>query len=243
MGVDSLLFLFIIPHTGIQNRPNCVFDLIFRNEPENGKDLLRINGAYIVKGKKSLVEDTMQDIIRLFVAAPLPPELRTYLVQAQTTFEDPAIRAVPEANLHLTFYFIGNVDAAQVPVIQQKLAEIAAQSSPFTLQLQQLEPGPSPKSTRLIWARFQQHNTFNKISRSVTSALSTSVPKKEDIIPHVTLCRFKKDTHQPVNQPIITPEKSIEFPVNYLALWQSQLGSPHPIYTVKEEFPLGKPVT
>ncbi|WP_255430349.1 hypothetical protein [Rufibacter sp. LB8] len=40
--------------------------------------------------------------------------------------------------------------------------------------------------------------------------------------------------------PIIKPTAEILFPVTSLALWKSTLASPHPVYSVLQEFPLGK---
>ncbi|MGV3540475.1 MAG: RNA 2',3'-cyclic phosphodiesterase, partial [Rufibacter sp.] len=121
----------------------------------------------------------MQDSLRLFVAAQLPPVLKTYLVQARQAYEMPGIRPVPEENLHLTLYFLGNVPAAEVPVIKQKLATVAQQHAPFTLRLAQLEPGPKPRSPRLVWARFQQLEAFRLLSQELTQVLSAAPPKQE----------------------------------------------------------------
>ncbi|WP_207430169.1 RNA 2',3'-cyclic phosphodiesterase [Sabulibacter ruber] len=181
----------------------------------------------------------MKDSIRLFVAAALPEELKRYLVQAREAYGDPNIRPVPEQNLHLTLYFIGNVPATEDTYIRQTLAQVAQQHQPFTLTLAQLEPGPKPSSPRLIWARFEQHQAFNQLSQALTQALAPAPPKQEKFIPHVTVSRFRQDVRARFNLSVITPEEEILYPVQSIALWQSQLASPHPIYTVVEEFPLG----
>ncbi|WP_181306366.1 RNA 2',3'-cyclic phosphodiesterase [Rufibacter sp. XAAS-G3-1] len=181
----------------------------------------------------------MKDTIRLFVAARLPEEVIAYLGQARQAYEDPSIRAVPEQNLHLTLYFLGNVPATEDTYIRQTLAQVAQRHQPFTLTLEQLEPGPKPRSPRLVWARFQKNTAFSQLSQDLTQALSPVPPKQEKFIPHVTLCRFRKEGAVPRDLPIVTPPQEVRYPVTSLALWQSQLASPHPIYTVVEEFPLG----
>ncbi|MBC3541626.1 RNA 2',3'-cyclic phosphodiesterase [Rufibacter sediminis] len=183
----------------------------------------------------------MKDSLRLFVAAQLPDEVKTYLGQARQAYENPAIRAVPEQNLHLTLYFLGNVPATEDTYIRQTLAQVSQKHQTFTLTLDRLEPGPKPSSPRLIWARFQQNEAFSRLSQELTNVLSSVPPKQEKFIPHVTLCRFKKEGPVPRDLPLITPSEEILFPVSSIALWQSQLASPHPIYTVVEEFQLGTP--
>ncbi|MFB9862211.1 RNA 2',3'-cyclic phosphodiesterase [Rufibacter immobilis] len=181
----------------------------------------------------------MKDTIRLFVAARLPQDLTNYLVQAREAYAQPAIREVPEQNLHLTLFFIGNVPATEEANIRQKLAEVAQRHQPFTLALEQLEPGPKPRSPRLIWARFRQLEAFAQLSLDLTQVLAEVPPRQEKFIPHVTLCRFRKDLPAPKDLPVVAPAEEILYPVPALALWQSQLASPHPIYTMVEEFPLG----
>ncbi|KAA3438881.1 RNA 2',3'-cyclic phosphodiesterase [Rufibacter hautae] len=180
----------------------------------------------------------MKDNIRLFVAAKLPTKVQSYLVQAREAYHDPNIRAVPEENLHLTLYFIGNVPYTEDTYIRQTLAQVAQRHAPFTLSLEQLEPGPKLRSPRLVWARLSQNEAFSALSQDLTQALAPAPPKQEKFIPHVTLCRFKKEGAAPRDLPLVSPPEEILYPVASFALWQSQLASPHPIYTVVEEYPL-----
>ncbi|AMM52319.1 hypothetical protein TH61_15555 [Rufibacter sp. DG15C] len=182
----------------------------------------------------------MEDTLRLFVAVPLPQTLKDYLVQARGVYDVPGVRAVPEENLHLTLFFIGNVPASQQTFILEELKRISEVNDPFTLILEQLEPGPKPKSPRLVWVRFQENEAFTNISRALTQALAATPPKQEKFIPHITVCRLKKDARPAKNLPIYKPEREIAFPVQSFALWKSTLGSPHPIYTVVQEFALRK---
>lgn len=180
----------------------------------------------------------MQDTARLFVAAQLPDDLINYLAQARKPYADANTRLVPEQNLHLTLFFIGNVAVAEAETIKQKLAEVAQHHPPFTLTLEQLEPGPKPRTPRLIWARFRQHQDFESLSRELNQALSTAPPEHGKFIPHVTLARYRKEVKVRLDHPIIQPAGEVLFPVSSIALWQSQLASPHPVYKVVEEFPL-----
>jgi len=181
----------------------------------------------------------MKESIRLFVAAPLPAQLEQELQQHLQHFQGPAVRFLPSQNLHLTLYFIGNVPAQELPSIKERVARVTQQHQPFTLQLEQTEPGPKPRHPRLIWARFAPHAAFEALSRQLTGELAAQPPPSQKAIPHITLARFRKDMAPPKQLPVIRPQAPLELPVQEVGLWQSVLGSPHPTYSVLEHYPLG----
>jgi RNA 2',3'-cyclic 3'-phosphodiesterase len=180
----------------------------------------------------------MENHLRLFVAATLPAGLHTYLARQVHQFEHSSIRFIPEQNLHLTLYFIGNVPQEQLPAIRQTLQQVAAHHPPFTLQLEQLEAGPKPRSPRLVWARFQQSEPFAKLSRELTQLLAPEPPREQKAIPHITIARFRKDKPAPRNLPVIVPEQEMLLHLDTISLWRSELHSPHPVYSILETFPL-----
>ncbi len=182
----------------------------------------------------------MTNSIRLFVAAALPVSLKHHLAETIANYQDPVIRVIPEENLHLTLYFIGNVPMQELPNIKHTLQQIALHHTPFTLNLEQTEPGPKPKSPRLIWARFAQSTPFENLSRELTQALAPEPPAQQKAIAHVTLARFRKDKPAPKGLPVIVPEALVSFTVDTISLWQSELGSPHPRYSILETYPLAQ---
>lgn len=182
----------------------------------------------------------MEESIRLFVAATLSVAAKEFLAQQLAPFANPAVRFIPEQNLHLTLFFIGNVPQEQLTSLKQAMQQVAHQHTAHTLELEKLEPGPKSASPRLIWARFGQHPAFEQLSLALTQALAAQPPKQQKAIPHVTLARFRKDRPTPNGLPTIVPEEPLHLQVNSVSLWQSQLSSPHPIYTVLETYPLGR---
>lgn len=180
-----------------------------------------------------------QEEVRLFVAATLPSPLKVNLQEQLQPFLQPAVRAVPPDNLHLTLFFIGNVPLQDLSYIKQIIADVAKRHAPFTLTLACTEAGPNARSPRLVWARFQQHQAFEILSHDLTQMLTTEPPKKQKTIPHITLARFRKGQPAPKHLPALAPEQEYTLEVNSIALWQSKLASPHPVYTVLESYPLG----
>ncbi|EJF08270.1 RNA 2',3'-cyclic phosphodiesterase [Pontibacter sp. BAB1700] len=180
----------------------------------------------------------MSQTTRLFIAAPLPEELKKYFSEQADRYKHEAIRQVPIDNLHLTLYFIGNVPASQLDTIQEVTAHMAQQFAPFTLQLEAIEPGPKPRSPRLIWARFKSHDVFAQLSRSLTQVLSADPPLSREPKPHVTLARFRKDRPVPHHLESFHPDSPVTLQVNEIAVWHSELCSPHPRYSILQRYPL-----
>ncbi|WP_299818905.1 RNA 2',3'-cyclic phosphodiesterase [uncultured Pontibacter sp.] len=181
----------------------------------------------------------MKDTIRLFLAAILPEALKEKLQEQLQAFEHSHTKFIPKQNLHLTLYFIGNVPLAQLESIKQVVEEIAKHHQPFTLRYAQTEPGPHQRKPRLIWARFEPDAAFESLSKQLTLKLSDQPNPVLKPLPHVTLARFRKDKPAPKDLPVITSEEPLELHVNGIALWQSELASPHPVYTVIDAYPLG----
>ncbi|WP_187263050.1 RNA 2',3'-cyclic phosphodiesterase [Pontibacter beigongshangensis] len=180
----------------------------------------------------------MKNTIRLFVAAALPADLKEYLARESQPFRHESVRFVPEENLHLTLFFIGQVPHESLPDIQDRIRRTAMHHAPFVLQLQCLEPGPKPRSPRLVWARFEQHPLFEQLSKELTQQLAPQPPGQQKTIPHVTLARLRKDMPAPQALPTILPAAPVQLAVSAVSLWQSELASPHPRYSILQSFAL-----
>ncbi|QMU30453.1 RNA 2',3'-cyclic phosphodiesterase [Adhaeribacter radiodurans] len=183
----------------------------------------------------------MTETRRLFIAVPVPDNLQDFFNQQQSAFEHEAVRFVPAANLHLTVYFLGEVPTSHLENIMTALQQVASHTTPFHLELERLEPGPKPKSPRLIWARFATHPTFTQLCTAFTTQLGISSSNQANYIPHITLARFRKGTKPPLLSSVTVPPQQITLPVSSVALWESKLASPHPIYQSLILYPLTGP--
>lgn len=176
--------------------------------------------------------------MRLFIAAPLPELVVTALKTQQAQYQTEGVRLVPTQNLHLTLHFLGETPATSLPDMKQKFREIAASHPGFRLTLQEIAPGPKLNSPRLVWARFNQHPDFTQLARTIQVALDAAPEHPGEYIPHITIARLKKDKPKNLTLPLLRDIDFLPYQVTSFGIWQSELGSPHPRYSILEEFSL-----
>ncbi|WP_034256715.1 RNA 2',3'-cyclic phosphodiesterase [Adhaeribacter aquaticus] len=181
--------------------------------------------------------------MRLFIAVPLDQYIKLNLVKLREGYKTAEIRFIPEENLHLTLHFIGDYPENKVPELAKLLQEIASFQSTFDLTFQEIAPGPTLRSPRLIWARFQENKLYEELATKICAAMHAPPGAHGKFIPHVTLARFRKDTNKPQNLSIITSDEPPVFSVTSFALWSSELQTPHPRYSIIQEFNFGPPAS
>jgi RNA 2',3'-cyclic 3'-phosphodiesterase len=181
--------------------------------------------------------------MRLFVAVPLSEAHKAAIRPYQQVYRHKLIRFVPEENLHLTLHFIGEVPEQTLPGLQQQLARAAAAHQPFTLTFRETAPGPKPGSPRLIWTRFEEHPAFDALSTTLCQVLEAAPGAYGKFIPHITIARLRQERGKLPDLPVVEEKNIPDLAVHSFALWQSQLQSPHPVYSILAEYPLAAPIT
>lgn len=129
-------------------------------------------------------------MLRLFVALPLPPEVRTRLTLLGGGV--PGARWMPPESLHLTLRFIGEVDGGTAQDIAEALDSIDA--SPFALTLTGIDTFGQGEAARVLWVGVEREPALLELRERVESALRFAgiAPDAQKYIPHVTLARLKK---------------------------------------------------
>jgi len=176
--------------------------------------------------------------MRLFIAVALPENLKVALREFQFYYTGEGIRFIPEENLHLTLHFIGDTPAEKLPSLINNLTAVSNRNSGFTLKFQETAPGPKLSSARLIWTRFQEHPAFDQLATGLCRVTEAAPGAFGKFIPHITMARFRKDLPKPRELPVIREANIPDLHVQSFALWQSELKSPHPVYSILEQFPL-----
>jgi RNA 2',3'-cyclic 3'-phosphodiesterase len=102
--------------------------------------------------------------LRLFIAVFMPctPELRQ--VMDALVNAGPAVRVIPEAQLHLTLHFLGNTDDTVVNPIVEAMRQTANDIGVFTAKLRGLGAFPSVRRPRIIWTGFEEAQLLERLA-------------------------------------------------------------------------------
>lgn len=177
---------------------------------------------------------------RLFVGIPLPHSWQDTLeawckkVKENNPVERGAIRWITPENFHLTICFLGWRDVSHIAAIQERLAEVAQAVKPFSLQFHDPIYAPPGGSRRMIWVVFSPSLAFTKLTQRVAKIIQVS-PNRQ-VIPHVTIARFKGRIRKEALPPIET--KTRRLLVTSFILYASQPRRDGPVYTVLKAFRL-----
>ena len=181
---------------------------------------------------------------RLFLAVPVPPEVPAYREQLkQENIDIGEIKWMRLYNLHLTGYFIGNVEAEKVDRVMDLIRPVINDRKSFPVDLETVCFAPS-RSPRMIWLRFHKNDAFTKLSNDIHEALSELLPGNKfhykEPYPHITLARFHNKVYK--SNEIKLPAFSMPpLVIQGLELWES-LSSPEGVrYQSVEVIPFERP--
>ncbi len=177
-------------------------------------------------------------MLRLFVAIPLPEEVRDRLAGFYRGI--PGARWVDPGNVHLTLRFIGDVNEDTAEDIDDCLAAISMPA--FELTLAGVDFFGKLHKARAVYAGVERSQPLRILYDKVEGALARAGIGKEErkFTPHVTLARIKGETgHHLTN---FLAEHNLErigpFAVTEFVLFRSHLSSDGAIHERLVEYPL-----
>lgn len=135
--------------------------------------------------------------MRLFVAINLPEDVREALHEevAPLREEGYPVRWLPSENYHLTLKFLGPVRDERVGTVEQATERVAAQTPPFSLEIQGVGAFPSLRRPRVLWVGVAPTPALRCFKQDLEWALAEHDFERETraFHPHVTVGRVKSD--------------------------------------------------
>ena len=175
-------------------------------------------------------------MIRLFVALDVPASHRQRLLGLCHGVRD--ARWVPEANLHLTLRFIGEVEEPQAEEIVTALGSVEAEA--FSVTLDGVGHFKTGRRIRSLWAGVAPCEALLILQERVDATLRRAgIPTDgRRFTPHITLARLKGGTPERTGPwlEINSLFRTEPFTVNSFTLFESHLGHNGSIYTPVEVF-------
>ncbi len=138
------------------------------------------------------------DISRLFIALPVPVTFHGVLTSLQySNREIDGIRWVKKENLHVTVFFIGNINSSLIPEVTEIMKECVLESGAFELKFDGIAlQGPMQKP-KMVWVRFFKNDEFTSLVGSMGNRLSSigvAASRFPEPVPHITLARIRTGT-------------------------------------------------
>jgi RNA 2',3'-cyclic 3'-phosphodiesterase len=136
--------------------------------------------------------------MKSFLAIELSDEIRGKLAALQETFQREGLtrgfRWVPAANLHLTLRFFGEIEPADVVVVEQAMRFVAEATAPLRLTCRGLGCFPNAFRPRVLWAGVQDEGDLGDFSGRLIEATRSlgQPPDDREFNPHVTLARIRE---------------------------------------------------
>jgi len=130
---------------------------------------------------------------RLFIGTPLSKELSLDLISFTEIFASYG-KIVSKENLHLTLLFLGVVEEQCIKKITLQIEQVFKNYHSIFLEAKGITCVPL-NSPRMVWLEFKKNQIFTNLVQDLANTLSQFVHhklQKKQVIPHVTLVRFKK---------------------------------------------------
>lgn len=177
--------------------------------------------------------------MRVFVAIPLPEEVRDRLETLQS--ELGAGRLADPETFHVTLAFLGEEPVERVEAAHEALESLSA--APFMIRIDGLGSfgGAEPK---LLFAAIAPSAPLTALRAKVRSRLHGAglMPDRERFRPHVTLARFRPgQAADPALARFLSRNAGFAtgaFPVSAVVLFRSHLTSAGAVHDVLAEYPL-----
>lgn len=183
----------------------------------------------------------MSDILRLFIALPLPHDVKAVLQTQQDSLKerlrehDAHIRWTTPEQWHLTLEFLGATNAERLPQIQSALERAAKPIKAFGLETTSLGAFPSLRRPSVLYLGVGgEVSVLQTLQNRLNEAL-TGITELDDkpFKPHLTLARLKqfglgKDVAEAFNNTTTTTT----WTVKEIHLYQSNLRPSGADYTL-----------
>ena len=191
----------------------------------------------------------IEKLLRTFLAVPVPDEVRSKKNMLYSTLEgSPAkINWVKNIQLHLTLKFLGYTPELSNSEVIDHIQTITHNVKPFHLTIEETGCFPIPERPRVLWMGVtgDLKPLLNLVSRIERSLDGLGFPKERQVYsPHITLARVKypQKWTPDVGLFLKSSYDPIDFPVDRVQFFSSELLPTGAVYTLLKSFPLGETV-
>ena len=188
---------------------------------------------------------------RLFIAAELPPNVKAELIDTQARLRraNLPVSWVAPGTMHLTLRFLGETSVALIPNLERAIRAGIAPHRAMTLQLNGAGGFPNDRRSSVVWAGLGGAvAALQHVQAGIEAALGGLgiVPEPKPFHPHLTLGRLRRAANLEQQQRLgdairsLPPPPPLEWTVERVVLFRSELRREGPVYTEIVDCRLGK---
>ncbi len=175
--------------------------------------------------------------MRLFIAVPVPEELKEKILGMQNRIKLAGIDAklVEKENLHFTIKFLGETPEEKIQEIKNALEKACANFSSFDIGIAGIGAFPNRNYARVVWVSVREGlQGFENLIKIIDKNLSVLGFKKEnEYAPHLTIARIRSGRNLPKLQKMLEESEKTaigKMRVEEVKLMKSSLTKNGPIY-------------
>ena len=196
------------------------------------------------------------EIVRAFIAVPLPGSLLERLAAVQRRLEaripPGSVRWVQSKGIHLTLKFLGDTSTEKLPEIERVLETVARHAPACAFTVGELGCFPNPRRPRVVWVGVQEPTgRLAALQDAVEEVLAPFgyEPEGRGFTPHLTLGRLRRkvsrDDAARVGEAVVAVTEAVaevgqlaQAPADRFELIRSVLRPTGAEYTTLKEFVL-----
>ncbi len=190
------------------------------------------------------------DHLRLFLALPIPDEVKTEISKSQSELREKLsaakIRWSGSQQWHLTLRFLGDVKASRLDLLKEKITSVCSTFPAMPLYAQGIGVFPAKRPPRVIWVGVRDvEGRLEQLQANLQAATNefTNEAPEERFTAHVTLGRIKAIARAETEfltclPPLLSDRQFGEWNAGTVELMRSELGSEGARHTVLAALPL-----
>lgn len=181
------------------------------------------------------------NLVRAFVAAPLPTELAAPLQQLQTTLaaQVSGFRPMPLANLHLTLVFLGDQSTQTLEEIAALMLSVGGRTRPFAAPFRDLQLAGRGHHRRPLCLEIAPVAQLIELQRRLSRRIARLgiEPERRRYWPHLSLGRTTPPLLPPEQRQRLLASAPRQIRIERVCLYSSHLqpgGAQHEVLATAE---------
>ena len=170
--------------------------------------------------------------MRAFIAVPISEEVKKKISPFRKALQIEGVKAVEDANLHLTLFFLGEIDDRRKNDVIALMKKIPTPW--FGLHLTGAGVFPNPNFIRVAWVGCEEGSEkLKEIYGQLAPTFAKWGYKDERFSPHLTVARVKDPNAKEGVQKALAKFEKADFgtsPITKIVLFKSTLTPLGPIY-------------